>query len=64
MTKVERNFDSYVFMTWLNQYLQMREGRSNTVATITGDDTEEYHSNTDGLSQPHQLKDKSRIQQC
>ena len=51
-------------MTWLDQYLQMREGMSNTVATITGDDTEEYHSNTDGLSQPHQLKDKSRIQQC
>ena len=64
MTKVERNFDPYVFMTWLDQYLQMREGRSNTVATITGDDTEEYHGNTDGLSQPHQLKDKSRIQQC
>ena len=64
MTKVERYFNPHVFMTWLDQYLQMREGRSNTVATITGDDTEEYYSNTYGLSQPHQLKDKSRIQQC
>ena len=64
MTKVERNFNPHVFMTRLDQYLQMREGKSNTVATITGDDTEEYHSDTDGLSQLHQLKDKSRIQQC
>ena len=64
MTKVEGNFNPHVFMTWLDQYFQMREGRSNTVATITGDDTEEYHSDTDGLIQPHQLKDKSRIQQC
>ena len=36
-------------MTWLDHYFQMRKGRSNIAATTREDDTEEYHSDTDGL---------------
>ena len=48
-TKAERNFKTYVFMTWLDHYLQMLKGRSNIAATTREDNTEKYHSETDNL---------------
>ena len=33
VTKPERNFKAYAFMPWVDQYLHMREGRSNIAAT-------------------------------
>ena len=49
VTKTERNFKPYDFMTWLDQYLQMREGRTNIGTATREDDPEEYHSDTDEL---------------
>ena len=49
VTKTERNFKLYDFMTWLDQYLQMREGRTNIGTATREDDSEEYHSDTDEL---------------
>ena len=40
VTKAERNFKPYVFMAWLEQYLQMREGRTNIAAATREDDNE------------------------
>ena len=49
VTKAERNFKPYAFVTWLDKYLQMREGRTNIAAATREDDTEEYHSDIDDL---------------
>ena len=34
-------------MTWLDQYLQMREGQTNIALATREDDTKEYHINSD-----------------
>ena len=49
VTKTETNFKPCDFMTWLDQYLQMREGRTNIGTATREDDPEEYHSDTDEL---------------
>lgn len=47
--KAEGNLKPYGIMTWLVQYLQMREGRSNIAATNREDDTKEDLSDNNGL---------------
>ena len=47
--KAEGNLKTCGIMTWLVQYLQMREGRSNIAATTREDDTKEDLSDTNGL---------------
>ena len=34
-------------MTWLDQYLQIREGQINIALATREDDTKEYHINSD-----------------
>ena len=50
VTKAERNLKPYAFVTCLYKYLQMREGRTNIGTATREDDTEEYHSDTDGVT--------------
>ena len=47
VTKAERNCNPHAFMTWLDQYLQMREGQINIAPATREDDTKEYHINSD-----------------
>ena len=49
-------------MTWIDHYLQMREGRINMVAATREDDNEKYYSNADGLiAYPINLKTRQRF---
>ena len=49
-------------MTWIDHYLQMREGRINMVAATKEDDNEEYYSKADGLiANPINLKTRQRF---